>query len=76
VLFKLSFEQKRKYSFVMNEKKIAEASNTAKTIFIANISHDIRTPINGIMAATELLDTTILTDVQKDYVRMINYSSD
>lgn len=28
------------------------------------------------MAATELLDTTILTDVQKDYVRMINYSSD
>ncbi|WKC76140.1 ATP-binding protein [Borreliella valaisiana] len=75
-LFKLSFEQKRKYSFVMNEKKIAEASNTAKTIFIANISHDIRTPINGIMAATELLDTTILTGVQKDYVRMINYSSD
>ncbi|WPM05898.1 ATP-binding protein [Borreliella sinica] len=75
-MFKLSFEQKRRYSFVMNEKNVAEAANTAKTIFIANISHDIRTPINGIMAATELLDTTILTDVQKDYVRMINYSSD
>lgn len=75
-MFKLSFEQKRRYSFVMNEKKIAEAANAAKTIFIANVSHDIRTPINGIMAATELLDTTILTDVQKDYVRMINYSSD
>ncbi|SCW30570.1 two-component system, glycerol uptake and utilization sensor kinase [Borreliella japonica] len=75
-MFKLSFEQKRRYSFVMNEKNIAEAANTAKTIFIANISHDIRTPINGIMAATELLDTTILTDIQKDYVRMINYSSD
>ncbi|WP_151074222.1 ATP-binding protein [Borreliella turdi] len=75
-LFRLSFEQKREYSFIMNKKKIAEAANTAKTIFIANISHDIRTPINGIMAATELLDTTILTDVQKDYVRMINYSSD
>lgn len=75
-MFRLSFEQKRRYSFVMNEKKIAEAANTAKTIFIANVSHDIRTPINGIMAATELLDTTILTDVQKDYVRMINYSSD
>ncbi|WKC89938.1 response regulator [Borreliella finlandensis] len=73
---RLSFEQKRRYSFVMNEKKIAEAANAAKTIFIANVSHDIRTPINGIMAATELLDTTILTDVQKDYVRMINYSSD
>ncbi|WP_187982920.1 response regulator [Borreliella bavariensis] len=76
LMFKLSFEQKRKYFSVMNEKKIAESANTAKTIFIANISHDIRTPINGIMAATELLDTTILTDVQKDYVRMINYSSD
>ncbi|MCD2320571.1 response regulator, partial [Borreliella burgdorferi] len=75
-MFRLSFEQKRRYSFVMNEKKIAEAANAAKTIFIANVSHDIRTPINGIMAATELLGTTILTDVQKDYVRMINYSSD
>ncbi|WNY65874.1 response regulator [Borreliella andersonii] len=75
-MFRLSFEQKRRYSFVMNEKKIAETANAAKTIFIANVSHDIRTPINGIMAATELLDTTILTDVQKDYVRMINYSSD
>ncbi|WKC83500.1 ATP-binding protein [Borreliella spielmanii] len=75
-LFKLSFEQKRRYSFVMNEKKIAEAANAAKTMFIANVSHDIRTPINGIMAATELLDTTILTNVQKDYVSMINYSSD
>ncbi|QFI14543.1 response regulator [Borrelia sp. CA_690] len=75
-MFKLSFEQKRRYSFVMNKKNIAEAANTAKTIFIANVSHDIRTPINGIMAATELLDTTILTDVQKDYVKMINYSSD
>ncbi|WKC90803.1 ATP-binding protein [Borreliella carolinensis] len=75
-MFRLSFEQKRRYSFVMNEKKIAEASNAAKTIFIANVSHDIRTPINGIMAATELLDTTILTNAQKDYVRMINYSSD
>ncbi|MCD2382476.1 ATP-binding protein [Borreliella americana] len=75
-MFRLSFEQKRRYSFVMNEKKIAEAANAAKTIFVANVSHDIRTPINGIMAATELLNTTILTDVQKDYVRMINYSSD
>ncbi|WNY68626.1 ATP-binding protein [Borreliella lusitaniae] len=75
-LLKLSFEKTERYSFVMNEKKIVEAANTAKTLFIANISHDIRTPINGIMAATELLDTTILTDVQKDYVRMINYSSD
>ncbi|AJA90238.1 histidine kinase [Borreliella chilensis] len=75
-MFKLALEQKRRYSFVINEKKIAEAANAAKTIFIANISHDIRTPINGIMAATELLDTTVLTNVQKDYVRMINYSSD
>ncbi|OJH15296.1 histidine kinase, partial [Borreliella bissettiae] len=75
-MFRLSFEQRRRYSFVMNEKKIAEAANAAKTIFIANVSHDIRTPINGIMAATELLDTTILTNAQKDYVRMINYSSD
>jgi len=37
-----------------HEKHIAEASNKAKTIFLSNMSHDLRTPMNAIIGYTNL----------------------
>lgn len=34
----------------------AESANSAKTTFLANMSHDIRTPINGITGMVDILD--------------------
>lgn len=37
----------------------AEYANSAKTTFLSNMSHDIRTPINGIMGMIDIVDKNI-----------------
>ena len=51
------------------------AAATLKTQFIANISHEIRTPINGVLGMADLLQRQPLTPTQASYVRAINDSA-
>lgn len=57
-------------------KQIAESANQAKTSFLFNMSHDIRTPMNAIMGYTQLLENN-LDNKEKcnDYLGKINLSS-
>ncbi|RLA82992.1 MAG: hypothetical protein DRG78_05655 [Epsilonproteobacteria bacterium] len=47
-----------------------------KDIFLANMSHDIRTPLNGIIGFTQILKNTNLTKEQLKYIELISTSSD
>jgi len=58
-----------------NFKKILFA-NEAKSSFVAMISHELRTPINGIIGTTNLVSDTKLDEEQKLYVNTIKKSSD
>lgn len=42
-------------------KAAAEAANKAKSIFLATISHELRTPMNGIIGLTEILKNNQLS---------------
>lgn len=53
----------------------ALASNLAKNDFLAKISHDIRTPLNAILGAANLLSETPLNPDQKEYVHMFQRNS-
>ncbi|MEM6622790.1 MAG: ATP-binding protein [Pseudomonadota bacterium] len=54
----------------------AEAASGAKTDFIANISHELRTPMNGIVGLTRLLQQTSLSDRQQNLVKMLGASTE
>jgi PAS domain S-box-containing protein len=57
---------------LIKAKEKAEESDRLKSAFLANISHEVRTPMNGILGFTELLKEPNLTnEEQQDYIRTI-----
>jgi PAS domain S-box-containing protein len=52
-----------------------EAANTAKTLFLANVSHEVRTPLTMIIGATEILLDTELDAAQRQLTDMVNRNS-
>ncbi|MDO4460676.1 MAG: ATP-binding protein [Clostridia bacterium] len=59
------------------EKKAAELANKAKSTFLFNMSHDIRTPMNAIIGYSELMDKYFDdTERCRSYLSKIRSSSD
>src|SRR6266540_533351 len=54
----------------------AEAANRAKSRFLAMVSYEIRTPLNGILGMSDLLLDTALTPEQTTYAEAVKTSGD
>ncbi len=67
--------EKKKSIELHKEMEIAKKAAEAKDFFLANISHEIRTPVTGIIGMSEILSQTNLNQEQTEYLSIINDSS-
>ncbi len=67
--------EKRATMELHKEMEISRKASETKDLFLANISHEIRTPVTGIIGMTEVLKRSELNNEQYEYLEIIKESS-
>jgi len=57
-------------------KEIAESASRAKSEFLANVSHEIRAPMNGIFGMTDLLLGSVSNRENRESLELIQSSAE
>ena len=76
LVFQNKEKEKRAVELIIAKEK-AEESDRLKEAFLNNISHEIRTPFNGILGFLSILqDHDLADDEREEYIGIINQSAD
>ncbi len=77
IIFQIYGSVQKSHESAVQDKTIAEQSNQAKSIFLSNMSHDIRTPMNAIVGYVTLAKREKdLSPKTAEYLSKIEASSD
>ncbi|MFT5583338.1 MAG: signal transduction histidine kinase [Cognaticolwellia sp.] len=68
-------DQQRTSADLEDARTDAEAANKAKTQLLASISHELRTPMNGVLGTTQLLANSSLSSEQTELVQVLQSST-
>ena len=64
----------RKIENLQKKVETSENANTMKKRFLANMAHEIKTPLNSIIGFSELMSKTGMSEEQKEYMGYIKMS--
>lgn len=56
-------------------KLAAEESNEMKSKFVSTITHELRTPLFGVINLTEILEKSVLEEESKSHLKSLKYSA-
>ena len=69
--------KRKRYEEELGEaRKAAESANRTKSAFLASMSHEVRTPMNGVIGMTGLLLDTDLSPEQREYAETVRLSGE
>lgn len=68
--------QKNAEKILLQAKLAAEEANRAKSQFISNMSHDIRTPLSALLTYGHLLEDASLSPKHRDQLKRLNLAGD
>ncbi|MFT5593524.1 MAG: signal transduction histidine kinase [Oceanicoccus sp.] len=61
---------------LIKEREASEQANKAKSEFLAVMTHELRTPMNGVLGMLQLMQSTALSKEQDEYVEIALSSGD
>lgn len=70
-LYRLRLKRRHEYQMIAQKREVAEQASQAKSRFLANLGHEVRTPMTGVLGMSELLLSTSLDTNQQGQVQSI-----
>lgn len=72
VAIQIDFTERKKIELALKKAKLeAEQANKIKSEFLATMTHELRTPMNGVLGMAQILEETKLNPEQREYVDII-----
>lgn len=72
--YRVRMQRRHQFALAEQQRHWAEQASAAKSGFLANMGHEIRTPMTGVLGMTELLLCTVLDMRQRSYAEAIAQS--
>ena len=72
----IALDNARLYAAAQDARKAADEANSAKSTFLAAMSHEVRTPMNAVIGMSGLLLRSDLDEEQREYASIVRNSSE
>lgn len=75
-LYRRRLQRRHAYQLALQKQELAEQASAAKTRFLANLGHEVRTPMTGVLGMSELLLSSPLNPQQRGYTESIRHAGE